>query len=69
MEKISISANDYALLVSTFKRCCGKIISDVYSQYGYDVYHPQVTSHITWLFEEALSMFVEVRDDWLVRDD
>lgn len=51
--------NKYEEIVNEFKRETGKMISSVYSKYGYDVYHPQVTDHITGLLETAIKKVVK----------
>jgi len=44
----------YEEIVGNFKRKAGKLISDTYPHYGYDVYHPTTADQLTRFLEEAI---------------
>jgi hypothetical protein len=44
----------YEEIVGNFKRKAGKLISQTYPHYGYDVYHPKTADDLTGYLEEAI---------------
>ena len=46
--------SQYEEIISDFKRKAGKLVSDTYPHYGYDVYHPHTADQLTGLLEQAI---------------